>query len=124
MRHLTKTCAPAIYRLCLRAALLLAITFCWSLSLSAQTHRSSEVDSTSAVQTHGTISGRVIDQSGTFISAATVKLTRADQSAPQQDQTNDDGLYAFTNVAPGPFEIIIMENGFVTKTISGTLKPG
>ena len=104
--------------------MLLAITFCLSLSLSAQTQQSAEADSTSVVQTHGTISGRVIDQSGTFISAATVKLTRPDQPDPQQDQTNDDGLYAFTNVAPGPFEITIMEDGFATKTIFGTLKPG
>lgn len=124
MGYLTKSCFPVVCRICPKAALLLAIAFCLPLSLCAQTQHSSEADLPSVVQTHGTISGRVIDQSGTFVSAATVKLTRPDQPDSQQDQTNDDGLYAFTNVAPGPFEIVIMEDGFVTKTISGTLKPG
>ena len=124
MGYFTKTSEPGICHIYARAVLLLAIAFCLSLSTSAQAQQSSEVDSGSAVQTHGSISGRVIDQSGTFISAARVKLTRPDLPDPQQDQTNDDGLYAFTNVAPGPFEIIIMEDGFATKTISGTLKPG
>jgi hypothetical protein len=105
-------------------ALSLAIAFCMSLSLSAQSQHSPAADSPSIEQAHGRISGSVIDQTGTFVSAATVKLTRPDQTDPQQDQTNDDGLYSFTDVAPGPFEIVIMEDGFATKTISGTLKPG
>jgi hypothetical protein len=105
-------------------ALLSAIAFCMSMSISAQSQESSAGDLPSVVQAHGSISGVVIDQTGTFVSAATVKLTRPDQSDSQQNQTSDDGSYAFSNVPPGPFEIVITEDGFATKTISGTLKPG
>jgi hypothetical protein len=123
MGHFAKPSAPAVRNLFARATLLLTIAFCLSLPLSAQSEQSTAPDS-SAVQAQGTISGSVIDQTGTSVSAATVKLTRPDQSDTQQEQTNDDGLYAFTNVAPGPFQIIIVEDGFATKMISGTLKPG
>jgi len=98
-----------------------------SISVCSPTSQSQQTASTtpSAIpQTPGSISGRVIDQTGTFVSAAVVKLTHPDQSAPQQDQTTDDGLYSFANVAPGPFEIMILEDGFATKTISGTLNAG
>jgi hypothetical protein len=102
-------------------ALLTSAVLCSAFPLSAQ---SQQAPTESQSTTPGSISGRVIDQTGTFVSAAVVKLTHPDQSAPLQDQSTDDGLYSFANVAPGPFEIIIMQDGFTTKTILGTLKPG
>jgi hypothetical protein len=102
-------------------ALLTSAILCSAFPLSAQ---SQQAPTESQSTTPGSISGRVVDQTGTFVSAAVVKLTHPDQSAPLQDQSTDDGLYSFANVAPGPFEIIIMQEGFTTKTILGTLKPG
>ncbi|MBS1841996.1 MAG: carboxypeptidase regulatory-like domain-containing protein [Acidobacteria bacterium] len=102
------------------------ICICSAVSQEQQTTSTSESGALqSAVpQIPGSISGQVIDQTGTFVSAAIVKLTHPGQSAPQEDQTNDDGLYSFANVPPGPFEIMFVEDGFAPKTISGILKSG
>ncbi len=75
-------------------------------------------------QVPGRITGRVVDQTGTPVVAAFVKLTGAGQASPQEQQTDDDGLYFFTNLNPGPFELTIKEEGFATKTISGELNAG
>ena len=38
--------------------------------------------------------------------------------------TNDDGRFAFTNIAPGPFRLSVTSVGFGTQESSGTLHPG
>ena len=53
-----------------------------------------------------------------------MKLSRDDQSLDQQTQSDEDGQFFFTNVAPGPFRIGVTAEGFAAQTFSGTLGSG
>jgi len=77
-------------------------------------------------QLSGTISGTVVDQSGAVIAGARVRLTRTDgdPSLNQEVLSGDDGQFSFSNIAPGPFLVIIRSAGFATQTYSATLGPG
>ena len=69
----------------------------------------------------GSISGTVLDATGTPVSGAKVKLTRLTTTPVLESPTAQDGHFSFTNVAPGPFELSITLAGFKTKTVSGNL---
>src|ERR1700720_998793 len=70
----------------------------------------------------GSISGKVVDQSGANIAGAVVKLTREGQSSGLEVTSNEDGLFAFSNVAPGPFQLTISSPGLASHEFSGTLQ--
>jgi len=75
-------------------------------------------------QPTGSISGKIIDQSGANIGGAHVKLTREDQSTPQEVLTDRDGQFVFSNVAPGPFHLTLSSEGLASQEIAGTVQPG
>jgi hypothetical protein len=77
-----------------------------------------------AEQPRGSISGKIVDQSGANIAGAVVKLTREGQSGGLETTSNEDGLFAFTNVAPGPFQLTISSPGLASQDVSGTLQSG
>jgi len=77
-----------------------------------------------AEQQAGSISGKVVDQSGASIAGAVVKLTRAGQSSSLEETSDEDGLFAFSHVAPGPFQLTISSPDLVTQGFSGTLDSG
>jgi hypothetical protein len=72
----------------------------------------------------GSISGKIVDQSGANIAGAIVKLTRDGQSSGLEATSNEDGLFAFTNIAPGPFQLTISSPGLAKQDVSGTLQSG
>jgi len=72
----------------------------------------------------GSISGKIVDQSGANIAGAVVKLTREGQSSSLEVTSNEDGLFAFTNIAPGPFQLTISSPGLAKQDFSGTLQSG
>jgi hypothetical protein len=72
----------------------------------------------------GSISGKVVDQSGANIVGAVVKLTREGQSSSLEVSSDEDGLFAFSNVAPGPFQLTISSPGLASQESSGTLQSG
>lgn len=78
----------------------------------------------------GSISGRIVDQSGAPIVGARVRLMLGWQS-PGQDVlaggnavTDDDGQFSFSNVAPGAFQVEVAFDGFASQTASGVLFSG
>lgn len=73
-------------------------------------------------QSPGTISGTILDQSGTPVVGAHVKLSRENQSLPLDVVSDEDGRFFFANVAPGPFQLTISSGGFAPQTYSGTLQ--
>jgi hypothetical protein len=75
-------------------------------------------------QPAGSISGKIIDQSGSSIGGAQVKLTHEDQSPAQEILTDNNGQFSFSNVAPGPFHLTISSEGLASQEISGTVQPG
>jgi len=72
----------------------------------------------------GSISGKVVDQSGVDIAGAVVKLTREGQSSGLEVATDEDGLFAFTNVAPGSFQLTISSPDLASQEFDGTLESG
>lgn len=78
----------------------------------------------SAPQAAGSISGKVIDQSGVLISGAKVKLSRGEASIAQEVLTDDDGQFSFTNLASGPFQLTISSPDLTPQTFDDTLQPG
>ena len=75
-------------------------------------------------QSPGSISGQVVDQSGSIIGGVEIRLTREDQSPSQEVFSDTDGQFSFVNVAPGPFQLTITLEGFTTQVLSGTVSPG
>ena len=67
---------------------------------------------------------RIIDQTGTAVVGARVRLTREGQSPIQKMTTGDDGQFSFANIAPGPFHLTIASEGFSTQSSSGILHSG
>ena len=62
------------------------------------------------IQTKGSIRGVVTDQGGAVVPGATVHVT-----GPQVDRTittGDDGIYEFTNLLPGQYNVRIEKTGF------------
>jgi hypothetical protein len=81
----------------------------------------------------GTIKGRVLDQAGTPIVGAHVKLILDSPQSPvgtnSQDalrdaETGDNGDFSFANVAPGAFHVEITMQGFATQVTPGNLRAG
>ena len=73
---------------------------------------------------YSTISGRVVDQTGKGITAADVTLMRDQGSVIDEVQSDDDGLFTFVQVAPGPIQLRIIAEGFATEMISGVMHAG
>ena len=74
-------------------------------------------------QSPGTITGTLIDRTGTAVVGARVRLTR-DQSPSLEVLTVEDGQFSFANVAPGPFHLSITSTGFAPQEFSGNLRSG
>ena len=87
-------------------------------------------------QSPGSISGRVLDESGTAVLGARVQLTRdgrsedqaenqaQDQAANRETLTSSDGTFSFGGVAPGAFQLTVTSEGFATQLLSGTVHSG
>src|SRR5271169_1170127 len=72
----------------------------------------------------GSVSGTIVDQNGTGVAGARVRLTREDQSPYQETATGEDGQFSFSNIAPGPFHLTVTSEGFSTQSSSGILHTG
>ncbi|HEV2615697.1 MAG TPA: carboxypeptidase-like regulatory domain-containing protein [Candidatus Acidoferrales bacterium] len=84
-----------------------------------------QLPGTSPAATPGTITGTVVDQTGTAIAGASITLTRADDSSNRQTTLSGGyGQFSFANIAPGKFHITIASEGFSPQTCSGVLNPG
>src|SRR5262250_3930768 len=62
----------------------------------------------------GSVTGKVVDQSGANIVGAVVKLTHGGESAEREATTDEDGRFVFTSVAPGAFQLKISSPGLAS----------
>ena len=62
--------------------------------------------------TGGSISGTVTDQTGGVVPDSTVTATNLDTTVQQTTRTNGEGLYTFTSLPVGRYEIEILRDGF------------
>src|SRR5436190_19053230 len=65
------------------------------------------------------VSGRVLDPNGAIIIEATVTAKNVDTGVETVAQTNEDGIYHFSNLSPGSYEFTVSKRG--SKVI---VKPG
>ncbi len=72
----------------------------------------------------GTIAGLVVDPTGAPVVSARVRLSGEDPSLSQEAVSDTSGQFSFAGVAPGPFRLTTMANGFATATFPGTLHSG
>jgi hypothetical protein len=75
-------------------------------------------------QVPGSISGKVVDQSGAAVAGARIRLSMQDQSTNQQALSADDGQFFFAMVATGPYQLTVSATGFTDQSASGVLHPG
>jgi len=72
----------------------------------------------------GSVRGTVVDQNGTGVAGAKVRIACEDQSQNQEVSTGEDGQFTFAKVAPGPFQLAITAEGFAAQASSGILRSG
>src|SRR5215471_13245063 len=66
----------------------------------------------------GTVSGRVVDPSGSSIVGAQLLLVDIDRETTSSTVTNNSGFYTFHGVHPGRYRLQVSAKGF--KTVNGT----
>jgi hypothetical protein len=71
----------------------------------------------------GIINGAVMDQTGSAVAGAEIKLIR-EASADRTVSTSEDGQFSLLNIEPGAFQLTVSSPGFASQTFSGTLHPG
>ena len=69
-------------------------------------------------QNPSSITGRITDQLGASVPGAEVRL-RSRSGASSMTVTDDNGAYAFRNVAPGDYVLEINKSGFASFTSGG-----
>src|SRR5262245_33338116 len=77
-----------------------------------------------APEDSGSISGKIVDQSGANIVGAFVKLACDKESFARETASDDDGLFAFSHVPPGRFCLTISFSGLASQELSGMLQSG
>ncbi|HKV25578.1 MAG TPA: carboxypeptidase-like regulatory domain-containing protein [Candidatus Acidoferrum sp.] len=75
-------------------------------------------------QAKASISGKVVDQSGTSIAGAKVSLTLGNSSISQGAVTDNNGQFTFADLSPGPYHLEISSAGLTPQSFDGTLTPG
>lgn len=102
-----------------------ACLLCCSFSALGQSQTpSTSAEEQAPSQQIASINGTVIDATGAVVAGARVRLTRSDQFPPQEVLSGDRGQFAFSDLAPGPFQITIAAAGFAVQKLPGILHAG
>src|SRR3954470_18210488 len=62
----------------------------------------------------GSITGRVVDETNTAVSDATVNAKNVGTTAVRSAVTDENGSYAIPNLPAGPYEVTVEKQGFST----------
>src|SRR5215213_1896820 len=74
---------------------------------------------------NATLTGTITDQMGAVIAGTKITVTQTATGVKRDAVSNDDGLYIFSNMTPGDYELMLEAKGFATKvTKSVPLKVG
>jgi hypothetical protein len=92
--------------------------------LAQQASQATASEQTPEPPLSGTISGTVVDRTGTAVSRAHVRLTPEVPSRAREVLTGDEGQFSFADLPPGAFQLAITAEGFATQASSGTLRSG
>lgn len=64
----------------------------------------------------GQITGKVTDPNGAVVAGAAINLSSVETGAQRTATTNDEGVYAITNLQPGIYEITVQAANFAKST--------
>lgn len=64
---------------------------------------------------NATLTGTVADQHGALVPGVKITATHVATGAKRETTTNSDGIYVFSNMSPGDYELRIEARGFSTK---------
>ena len=67
------------------------------------------------------VSGIVTDASGAAVAGATIQMKDPSTGVVETRQTNSDGFYAFVNLQPGHYDLVVIQSGFSTYRRTGIL---
>jgi hypothetical protein len=65
-----------------------------------------------------TLSGRIVDASGTAIARARVELVDIERNTKTTTSTNNDGLYIFPDIKPGQYRVEVSAAGYKTVNLT------
>jgi protocatechuate 3,4-dioxygenase beta subunit len=66
------------------------------------------------VQNNGTIQGTVSDAAGAAVGGAEVTVVSDDVGTTRTATSNAEGFYAFTELSPGHYHVVVKKDGFKT----------
>jgi hypothetical protein len=92
--------------------------------LSSASFAAAQAASPNAQQPFGTISGAVVDDTGTAVQGARVMLSYGAAAASLENFTGTDGRFSFSNVPPGSFMLTVTAAGFAEQTVAGVITAG
>ncbi len=90
------------------------LMLCCALALSVQAQQSATAN----------LSGRVLDPNGAVITGAQVSVKHEETGAERVTMTNQEGVYAITNLPPGEYEVRVQSAGFADKGLKIALQVG
>ena len=70
---------------------------------------------------NATLTGTINDPMGAVIAGAKITATQTATGIRRDTVTNEDGLYVFSNMAPGDYELKIESTGFATKVTKAAI---
>ena len=75
---------------------------------------------------NATLTGTVVDPQGSVVAGASITATQTATGAKRETSSNNDGLYVFSNMVPGDYELRVEAKGFATSVSKQpvTLKVG
>ena len=71
-------------------------------------------------QSTGSIRGTITDASGANVPGATVSAANTETGLKRTLQTNESGLYVFTDLPIGPYTVDVERTGFATQRLTGS----
>src|SRR6202140_1709818 len=80
--------------------------------------------STFSQVTGATLSGTIVDASGSVIAGAQISIRNTATSISKDSQSDDAGYYSAPNLAPGTYEVKVSATGFNTSVSTVTLAVG
>src|SRR5215467_12724617 len=64
---------------------------------------------------NATLTGAITDQNGALVPGVKITATHTATGVQRETVTNSDGIYVFSNMSPGDYELRIEARGFSTK---------
>lgn len=72
---------------------------------------------------YGSIIGNVTDGTGGAVPGATVTITNTETQATREAVSDELGVYRFTTIQPGPYQVVVSLTGFGTASSSVVVSP-